>query len=334
MNKILYIVPIANFSLNYSESVFKHSHKYKNVEYSIRLTNDDRTVRDSLPNDKISEELYNKVRSMESIHERYRDWPVKLWFLIIKAETEQERNPFVEDTLTKAALDALRLHSSNGIIYDKVFRSFESKDVINPEITFWFTKPNGSKMIASSGLEDADIEPCKKTFDILFSGSKFEGSPIFEVVKIYKSNKTFNNVLKIALEYHETIFQLWFIEHRFLLLMIIFEALFKKEDEKYISDAADTFAKLVEPDGVKQKLIIKDFWNEIDKKDIKSFSVLRNMIAHGDPNFDVKRLDERYRLLYKYVTQGIIKVLHIPNEQIGVDDNYYDKLKQIANHEV
>ena len=104
-----------------------------------------------------------------------------------------------------------------------------------------------------------------------------------------------------------------------------------KNEKDKVSDGALLLSNLISTSDEEHAKIMADFHNDQKPNDVASFRVIRNMIAHGDPELTLEIVRPRYALLYNYLTRAIVKVLHIPNEQIATSDNYYDKLKAIAS---
>ena len=58
-------------------------------------------------------------------------------------------------------------------------------------------------------------------------------------------NATSDKVLRLAMEYHRLSFTLERVEHAFLILMVAFEAMFKKEGRSNASRAAQRIGRLL-----------------------------------------------------------------------------------------
>ena len=74
-------------------------------------------------------------------------------------------------------------------------------------------------MRGASILPESEYDSCRETFDVLLG-------------RTWHDANTFDKVLQLAIEYHETTFALTKVEHAFLVLMVAFEALFKKSEER------------------------------------------------------------------------------------------------------
>ncbi|HEY9301376.1 MAG TPA: hypothetical protein VIQ31_34440, partial [Phormidium sp.] len=147
---------------------------------------------------------------------------------------------------------------------------------------------------------------CKTTFQILLN-------------KEWDYTKTFDKVLKLALEYYRISFNLERVEQAFLILIVSFEALFKKNQTEVNSKPADRIGKLLATVKKGKKKIIKDF---LDTENC--LTKIGNSIRHGDPTLDETLVEKEYPNLHKYITDAIIELLKIPDETLG--ENYYDEL--------
>jgi hypothetical protein len=87
---------------------------------------------------------------------------------------------------------------------------------------------------------------------------------------------TFDRVLQMAMSYHEVACTFREPKHGFLLLMIIFEALFKGPDEK-TPIAIRRISQMLACDVNQRKLITKRFGTGKG-----SYTKIRDSIAHGD----------------------------------------------------
>lgn len=327
MNEIYYITPIFSFEFNDEQCiqrVFEHNYRSGDIQYYISFK---KTLSLDIIPPPLSQRLDRRTKDLlDEIGKSALGQTLRCaeYYLVITAKSQNIIN--FDVNIINALLDSFRLHTTNGILYDSTLRVNFNDDVVETQLYSRLPKQDSGRTLAvESYLLTNEFDNCKKSFEIL-------------IRKKYKRNKTFNNILKIALNYHRIIFQLWCSPTQFLLLMIIFEALFKKGGDSKISDPAEILAKLIEKDKTKQRKIITNFYNKKRKKkkngkntkDTSSFRGIRNIIAHGDPALSDKRVMARYRLLYEYIRKAIIEVLHISDEEIGAKDDYYDKIKVIA----
>jgi len=126
----------------------------------------------------------------------------------------------------------------------------------------------------------------------------------------------------MAFRYHQATFNMAEISHKFLILMVIFESLFKKENENNASQAAKRISKLIAKVKSNQKQIQKDFFDN----DPNCFCKIRNRIAHGDPSLNLKTVKSKYQLLYEFITKAIIKIIEIPSGAVDYNKNYYNEI--------
>jgi hypothetical protein len=158
-------------------------------------------------------------------------------------------------------------------------------------------------------LRARDFADCRKLFDIL-------------LVKNWSDGTTFTNVLHLAREYHRLSFTLENVAHAFLILMVVFEALFKKEKEK-ASKAAKRIGRLLGATKKACKDIQREFNND--------FCKARNKIAHGDSSLPLTTVANLYPCLYRHVTRAIILLLHLPAGTLDPTKDYYDEINRYVN---
>ncbi|MCK5020190.1 MAG: hypothetical protein KAS32_24340 [Candidatus Peribacteraceae bacterium] len=124
-------------------------------------------------------------------------------------------------------------------------------------------------------------------------------------------------------------FNLEKIEHSYLILMIMFESMFKRVEERNAENASIRISKFLAQDEAEMISINDEFYKE-KKQD--SFCKIRNAIAHGDPSFDIEIIKAKYPILYSYVTKAIITLLHMPDTDFDKSKDYYDELDKYLNN--
>ncbi|MBW4544087.1 MAG: hypothetical protein KME25_06550 [Symplocastrum torsivum CPER-KK1] len=329
-----YVTPIFNHNPFVN---FKHSGQYKDASYTINLKAYD------------SSELIELLkygnnatkRKLQNIGESYRFSPsfTNVFLAVdiiqpltklreISSNTEESRDIFHE------IVSALRLHTTRGLFFDYtyIFSSIPfpestpdtrpaiirelAGEVTNYSTLYSLTIPlsHGALGYGKSALPTQEHEPAKLTFQRL-------------LYKEWDEANTFDKLLKLALEYHRLSFTLERVDHAFLILMVVFEALFKKEDENNINNAATRIAQFMATVQKDMKPIRKAFLS----RPVTSFLTIRNGIAHGDPTLDKVIVEAQYLELYRYITEAIIKLIKIPDNAIGT--NYYDDLEKHINEE-
>ena len=136
---------------------------------------------------------------------------------------------------------------------------------------------------------------------------------------------TLDNVLQLAKEYHRTSFNLEHVTHAFLILMVVFEALFKK-DENSAGRAAKSIGRLLGDTQKACSAIARDFDSAVG-----SFRAIRNGIAHGDTCLDVQVVSSKYPSLYRHVTEAIVRLLALPPGKLDDTKEYYDEIARIVD---
>lgn len=210
-------------------------------------------------------------------------------------------------------LRALRLHCSKGLVSSMTY-SFNN---LTPGLSFSTNLLNQyffSFGPDNSVLDSSSFNSLKKTIEILIN-------------KTWDMKNTFDKLLRLALDYHKVVFDLEMSEHSFLILMVIFESLFKKELNNNASQASKIISKLLSNTKSAQPKIHKDFFDKVPE----SFCNIRNSIAHGDPFFDRKILELKHPSLLKYISQAIISLLCIPAGEIDPNKDFYDEIFKFVN---
>ena len=306
-----YLIPIFNFKIVPSGATLQHSGVLDGDKYDLTLKHYEEG----------SEELLKLLKRTDFSFNSLAGSPlyfhvVPEHFLTIEANQRWSRAPEGAanspnaDRIRKAILDALRLHASRGILY---YQTYVSR---YPSKGFFLTMaPSSSQDISSQGL----LEP-----SVLTSSLFVDCIQSFETLlnKRWDDSITVDRILKLALAYHETTFHLLEVEHSFLLLMVIFDALFKRPKESTAGKASSRISELLSSKKSDRKAILKQFFGE----DTHTFYKLRNQIVHGDPNLDIDVIKSKYPLLYQYITGAIVRVLEISRNEIDPTADYYDEI--------
>jgi hypothetical protein len=210
-------------------------------------------------------------------------------------------------------IDALRLHSSGGLpchkTYQYVSPSNQGLGVHAPKSPQAIFSHLGDLSV----LRFEDLDAVRATADVLMR-------------KVWNDKTTFDKVLWLAMEYHRLVFTLERIEHAFLILMVAFEALFKKEDEDNASKAAQRIGRLL---GA-SKSACQAIQREVFDDPVDSFCKLRNRIAHGDPTLDLMIVKHTYPMLHRHLTAAIVSLLNLPGATIDKTKDYYDEVGRYA----
>jgi hypothetical protein len=162
-------------------------------------------------------------------------------------------------------------------------------------------------------LRHSDFAVCRQLFDIL-------------LLKNWNDETTLTNVLNLALEYHRLAFTLENVGHAFLILMVIFEALFKKEKEN-VSRPSKRIARLLG----RTKRECQAIQREFNDDPVNSFCKIRNRIAHGDPSLSVSVVAANYPSLYRHVTDALLALLSLPAGTVDCAKDYYDEISRIVD---
>ena len=186
-------------------------------------------------------------------------------------------------------LNALRLISSRGLLeYGSYYFSSTKRSSRFYTSSVIAQFPFSHLGHGSSRLREADFPTCQSLFETLLH-------------KLHNSGRKSDKLLELALQYHKVAFNLEKVEHCFLILMIIFESMFKKSSEGNISKAAKRIGEKLGHTRAEKDSIRKDF----DSNSANTFGKLRNSIAHGDSRLDLQIVIDKYPTLYGYVTRAI-----------------------------
>ena len=317
------ITPIFNFGMGDDE--FFHSGTYNGAKYSISLGS---SKYQTLINKKdIDPAIKSQILNIRS----FELFPIVDFsghrenFLILEISyhySEKYEKPaatFEMQYIQNYILTALRLHCSIGILYNHTY-SFKCPAIPNVNSSFSKSIPHTKQYSEShlrgglSFLQISEYENCKQTFDIL--------------LRNHNKNTSFDNIINLAISYHKTSFSLELKEHSYLMLMVIFESLFKKDSRESAKKAADRISKIISNEP-KQQLSIKEEFYKKEEKD--RFCDIRNDIAHGDPSLNHDDLDSKYPILYKYITKSMIKLISISDSEVDKSNDYYDELIKYIN---
>jgi hypothetical protein len=214
-------------------------------------------------------------------------------------------------TVHHAVVDALRLYSSAGLPCHETYH-FRSPHPLDWGLRIHTPNTRQSRfahLSEPSMLRSADFDACRSTIDSLLR-------------KTWNENTTSDKVLRLAMEYHRLAFTLERAEHAFLILMVAYEAMFKKDHTENASQAAQRIGRLLGSATQQDCAAIQKEFND----DPDSFSKMRNAIAHGDPGLNLATVASKYPSLYRHVTAAIVKLLNLPSSALDSTTDYYDAL--------
>jgi hypothetical protein len=210
-----------------------------------------------------------------------------------------------------AVVSGLRLHSSAGLHCHESY-SFRYPPTQHSGLIIHSPKTRQamfSHLGTPSVLRVTDFDACRSTIDKLLS-------------KTWNEKITSDKVLRLAMEYQRLSFTLERVEHAFLILMVAFEAMFKKDGTESASKPAQRIGRLLGAATKKDCNAIQKEFND----DPDSFSKIRNQIAHGDPTLDLATVANKYPCLYRYITAAIVTLLNLPAGSLDDTKDYYDEI--------
>lgn len=274
------------------------------------------------------------LKNLWNMHRSERFYPpitnVVLIVDVVQPLTDERKlftNTKESDRVFDSIVSALRLHGSQGLTYEYSYL-FRSPPIHSgpldesPEMIRMLAKESPGCSIRRPNTIPVVFSPLRTGISVLradqYDNCRNTYHKILE--KEWDSTDTFDKVLQLALEYHRTSLTLENIEHAFLVLMVVFEALFKKKTERSADRAADRIAKLLASVKDDSRRIRGDFFDH----QTDAFSKIRNKIAHGSPDIDYAVVKDSFPKLYCYITNAIIALLNLPNGTIGAE--YYNDL--------
>ncbi|HSH01842.1 MAG TPA: hypothetical protein VLL52_04925 [Anaerolineae bacterium] len=208
--------------------------------------------------------------------------------------------------IERAIFDALRLHTTFGFTYYKTYEV----NMFHEQTPLWLSSPLTKPYLFShfghqkSMLIEQNHQAVVNTFHQLLEH------------KWDNDKYTFDRVMQLAMSYHRTLSKLENVEHAFLLLMVILQALFTSKDEEFSS--AIGRIKWLNINRREERGKLNPIWENVRD--------LRNDIAHGDPNYSIQVVKEKYPQVYQQVSKAIIRLWAIKDEIREGD--YYDNLKK------
>lgn len=211
-------------------------------------------------------------------------------------------------TLERAVRDALRLHSTAGLLVDRSYEwswprqytGSSSSSRLIPQFLFSHLGTGESTLPTSA----------HRTVDRTIRAMARRGYA--------PSSGALNHVLDLALEYHRVAFNLEHTTHAFLILMMAFEALFKARERSSAPAAASRLAKLIASTAQQEAQIVADFTGGLPGGLIK----IRNGVAHDDPKITRDMARERYPVLYRHVTRALTEIVVMPKRIVGDPQDY------------
>lgn len=314
------ITPIFDFEFEHEGSAFSHYGRLEDSSYSIKLG---KYQRGKPGFDELMAYADDNFRRFfDHMRSSYVYRSAADHFLIVQAVEPYKGQHRVSgySSIGRRVLinifRSLRLHCSKGISRDKTHH-FRSPPLPDIDGLMSIVEEHRRRAFSHLGpgpsiLPDSQFESCRSTFDAL-------------IKKNWDYSRIYDQVLRLALAYHETAFDLRRVEHSFLILMIVFEALFKREKETSAKKASTRISQLISTTQAEQKRIEKEFYGENDHS---TLCRIRNKIAHGNPSVDEETIAYRYPDLYRYITNAMIRLLSIQDGTLDQTKDYYAEISR------
>ena len=313
-----YITPV--FYSTALNKPFQYSGSIDQIQFNITfkyISKKDKELEELLQLEYFRKNVINRdiIDILENVRKPLKVGPLAEHFVIIditypfKARLITTGSTEETVKINSSILMALKLHCSKGLLFDKSYAfklepyghkcGLSNSSPLIPQYIF------NHLGIEDSLLPEDAHDSCRQIFDKLL----LRGEP----------KNTYDKILDLALNYHHTSFCLNSVEYSYLILMIIFESLFKAEGDNS-QLAAKRISRWLSNVQKDQKAVQKEFLNSFDR--------IRNLIAHGDPNLDKKVVKDEYKKLYQYITRVIIKLILLPDNAIDHSKDYYQEIDQ------
>jgi len=317
------IIPIFNFKFGEEDIKFSHSGNFDGTKYTISLKHygqvslgDILNVIDNVSNfENFERKLDTEAKALfNSRQKSIYSFPYAEYFLVIDVKQQDIFKPHrlisspQMHAISQSILRSLHLHSSSGLSYEKTYGFrilLQDLNDFYSEFNSFYIKYLLSEIRNPSILKQRKFKSCIQTFLSLLDMKRHPKA-------------SYMKILYLALRYHQTTFSLGEVPHKFLILMVVFESLFKGEKEN-TSRAAKRISKLISKVKIDRQRIHKAFCGNPSD----TFCKIRNVIAHGDPKLNQEIVESKYPLLYKYITKAIIELILIPSGDINYNKDYY-----------
>ena len=213
--------------------------------------------------------------------------------------------------INRVILESLRVNASKGIDRFNTYHWREPQN-IGHGISSPLLRPSLFSLLGSgsSVLPASKFEKCRAVADNLMVG--------------WDDTIGFDRVLQMAMSYHEVACTFLEPKHGFLLLMIIFEAMFKGRAET-TQIAIRRLSRLLASDVNERKLIASRFGTGKS-----SYTKIRDSIAHGDVSLESEAVKQSYPKLYNYVTAAITQLLLMRNGVFDPKHDFYEEMSRVS----
>lgn len=304
------LTPVFDYKLEGADS-FSHAGRYKGADFNVIL----RPFPGPADLENIIRDAHDNIRaSIRQGCQRLLTGLPGAHVLLVEATlpgTVYALDMGIATEVQLSTVEALRLHSSAGVPHDNPMMYSDSPHLA---LLRWISRQTPvSHLPKPSVFRSADFAACRATADILRSKAW--------------SSTTFDKVVSMAKEYHRLAFTLEKVEHAFLILMVAYEAMFKRDGTENSSKPAQRIARLLGAATKKDCQAIQREFND----DPESFAKIRNQIAHGDPNLNSGTVASKYPSLHGHVTATITRLLNLPPGTLDESKDYYDEIIRITD---
>ena len=304
-----HITPLFNFVQGDSE--FAHSGNVNDTEYKIYIMKMSANAENFEEIIKFADPSIKN--SLQSIHVS-STYLTTNYFLITEvflpniAKYKSSENTIECIQIYSTIIKALQLSTTSGIRIDKTYT-----------YRYPFIQDLGSLGINGQNIND---NPFKHNTEEI---SQFNYEHYSSCINVFNnlldlesSNSQFSKIINLSLNYFTTTFKMQFTEHSFLILMSIFEAIFKIDYKDKTENAKKRIAKLLSSSEEEYIKIVDEFGSPTSN----GYIGLRNKIVHGDISLNQEILRDSFDQLYFRMRIAIIKIITEGGCLKDVDDFY------------
>lgn len=239
----------------------------------------------------------------------------------ISKDLEVSTNSWELLDIEEAIVTAINLTSTLGLNNKVSYTIRLSPTIIGntafePNDGFSWSKPKSTPQPFNyAGKQSSRIEKTEETEELFNYLLKFKRNDLSKSQRIFK----------LAYTYFRTSFTLSHIEHSYLMLMIVFEALFKEKEIQGAKKAAKLLKEIVYGDHERS---VKKEVQQSFIKEPNGFIDLRNQISHGEI-VEYQTIKPIYPQLFEIIKESLKKILILIGQQ-EISDDYFKSINAIA----
>ena len=249
------------------------------------------------------------------------------YLLIIKTEDPPPESKLTinANMIAESALRSLNLCTSFGILHYLRYQLPTQGELFRGTIRGGMIKFDASNKGVIKIVPPTKMQPflissefvSKENFSLLVN--------FFNNLQIMDKSSKFNyhEISELVIDLYESTFTLREYRTKFLILAVIYETIFKKENEK-IQHIAKKISMFLEKDDMKRNSIYRLF--HADHKNVLTIGRIRNEIAHGDLDLAQDFMKKKYSELHEIIRK-ILNTYFIEYSKIKHSNEYFNDLK-------